>query len=293
MAIVKESMGDRIFKGIVTVLVVLLALTCVLPFINLFAISLSDTRPVTSGEVTFWPIGWNTAAYKAIISNGLLVQSLKFTVLLTILYTAMCLFCTVLLAYPLSRRDLKGRTGVLLYIMFTMYFGGGMIPAYLVVSNLNLINSIWALILPALISTYNMILMKTYFQSLPEALVESAVIDGANDVQILFRVILPLSKPMLATIALFYAVGRWNALTDALLYINDPKMFPLQLRLRQIIAQNQVNQIINDIQEESTNIVTETVKSANVIFSIMPILLVYPFLQKYFVKGVMIGSIKG
>lgn len=293
MSAVKESAGDRAFKIIVMVLVVLLALTCVLPFVNLFAISLSDTRPVTSGEVTFWPIGWNTASYKAIISNGLLVDSLEFTVYLTVLYTFFCLGATVLLAYPLSRRDLRGRTGILVYVMFTMYFSGGMIPAYLVVSNLKLINKIWALILPGLISTYNMILMKTYFQSLPDALVESAVIDGANDAQILFRIILPLSKPMLATIALFYAVGRWNALTDALLYINKPEMYPLQLRLRQIIAQNQVNQIINDVQEESDKIVTETVKSANVIFSLIPILMVYPFLQKYFVKGVMIGSVKG
>ncbi len=290
---IKESAGDRAFKGIVAVLVVALALTCIIPFINLLAISLSQTRPVISGKVSLWPIGLNTAAYKAILSNGLLVKSLWFTIRMTFLYTLFCLTATVLCAYPLSRTDLKGRSVIWIYVLFTMYFGGGMIPTYLVINQLKLINTIWALILPGLISTYNMVLMKSYFSSLPDALEESAVIDGANDFQILIRIVLPLSKPMLATIALFYAVGRWNALTDALLYINKPDMYPLQLRLRQIIDQNQVTGIINDIQEERDNIVAETVKSASIIFSMVPILMVYPFLQKYFVKGVMIGSIKG
>jgi putative aldouronate transport system permease protein len=200
---------------------------------------------------------------------------------------------TVLCAFPLSQKNLRGRSGLWLLVLFTMYFSGGMIPSYLVVSDLGLINSIWSLILPGLVGTYNMILMKSYFSNLPEPLTESAVIDGANDWQILTHIILPLSKPMLATIALFYAVGRWNALTDALLYIHVPKMYPLQLRLQQIIALNSVDSLINDIPEIKANIVSETVKSASIIFSMVPILLVYPFLQKYFVKGVMIGSVKG
>ena len=201
---------------------------------------------------------------------------------------------TILCAYPLSRTDLKFRQPLMLFFMFTMYFTGGMIPAYLNISNLGLMGSFWSLVLPISISTYNMILMKTFFGSLPKALEESAYIDGANDALILVRIILPLSKAMMATLALFYAVSRWNGFSDALLYINEESKFPLQLRLRQIItAYSAADEMINDTPEAKAVLVADTIKSACLIFSMVPIMLVYPWLQKYFVKGVMIGSVKG
>ncbi|MGI6691137.1 MAG: carbohydrate ABC transporter permease [Christensenellales bacterium] len=246
-----------------------------------------------AGRVAFWPIEFNTLAYQAVFNNHLMVQALWFTILLTFVYTALSLLMTVLCAYPLSRKDLKGRSVLLVYIVFTMYFNGGMIPEYLNIKELGLINNFWSLVLPGLISTYNMILMKTYFQNLPIELEESARVDGASDTRIMLSIILPLSKATLATIALFYAVARWNNFSDSLLYINDAKMYTLQLRLRQIISENQCDEIIHDSVEIQNHLVPETIKAACLIFSMVPILLVYPWLQKYFVKGVVIGSIKG
>jgi putative aldouronate transport system permease protein len=289
----KESVGDRLFRTIVAVLLVALAFACVLPFINLLAVSISDPMPVTMGKVGLWPVGFNLTAYKTIIDNGLLIRSLWFTIFLTALYVAITLVMTILCAYPLSRSDLKGRRPITLFIIFTMYFSGGMIPGYLLVNNLGLVDTIWALILPGAISTFNMILMRTYFTSIPKEMEESARIDGANDFQVLARIILPLAMPIIATLMLFYAVSRWNGLTDAILYINSPGKYPLQLRLRQLIALNQVDQLINDVPDLSRMMVSETIKSACLIFSVVPILIVYPWLQRYFVKGVMIGSVKG
>jgi len=289
----RESPGDLVFKIVVTVSVVILALLCILPFINLLAVSVSKADAVIMGQVKLLPIGFNVLSYKTILDNGLLVQSLWFTIFLTILFVAVTVAMTILCAYPLSRQDLRGRRPITLYIIFTMYFSGGMIPSFLLVNALGLIDTVWALILPGAISTFNMILMRTYFASLPKALEESARIDGANDFQVLLSIILPLSMPMIATIMLFYAVSRWNGLTDAVLYINSPNMYPLQLRLRQLIALNQVTDLMNDVPDVSRMIVSESMKSACLIFSVVPILLVYPWLQRHFVKGVMIGSVKG
>jgi len=291
---IRESRGDRIFKFFVVCLVVLLALVCLFPFLNIVAVSMSSKNMVMAGKVYFWPKELDFAAYNAVFTNVKMWRSLLFTIVLTVVFVGITLVMTCLCAYPLARTDLKFRQPLLLFVMFTMYFTGGMIPHYLNISNLGLMGSFWSLVLPGAISTYNMILMKTYFGSLPKALEESAYIDGANDGVILIRIILPLSKAMLATIALFYAVSRWNGFSDALLYINDENKFPLQLRLRQIITNNSAtDEMINDTPEAKATMVAETIKSACLVFSMVPILLVYPWLQKYFVKGVMIGSVKG
>ena len=289
----KESFNDYVFLIVVYILVILLALICLFPFLNLIAVSLSSRQAVISGYVSFWPIGWDINAYQTVFRNGKMVGALSFTVMLTVVYVAVTMIMTVLCAYPLSKRHLRGRSAILMFIMFTMYFSGGMIPGYLNINSLGLINSFWSLILPGAISTYYMILMKTFFGSLPDSLEESAYIDGANDLIILVKIILPLSKAMLATLALFYAVARWNGLSDALLYINDEKMYPLQMILRQIIALNQSDSMMNDVPEAKAMLTPETIKAACLVFSMTPILLVYPWLQKYFVKGVMIGSVKG
>jgi len=200
---------------------------------------------------------------------------------------------TILCAYPLSRPGLKFKSPILLYILFTMYFSGGMIPGYLNIKSLGLLDTFWVLVLPTALSTYNMILMKSFFQSLPRELEESAYVDGANDLVVLLKIVLPVSKAMLATMVLFYAVSRWNGFMDAILYINDERMFTIQLRLRQLIQSSQVSSMIEDIPEMKGNLIAETIKASCLIFSMIPVLVVYPWLQKYFVKGVMIGSVKG
>ncbi|MBR0463615.1 MAG: carbohydrate ABC transporter permease [Clostridia bacterium] len=290
---IQQTHSDTIFISIVLIFIIILVFLCLFPFLNIVSVSLSSRGAVMSNGVGLWPVEFDITAYKVVFNNHLMVRSLWFTILLTVVFVGLTMGMTVMTAYPLARKDLKGRNIILLYIIFTMYFSGGMIPGYLNIKELGLLNSFWSLVLPGLISTYNMILMKTFFSSLPEELEESARIDGAGEFTILVRIILPLSKAMLATIALFYAVSRWNGFSDSVLYINDSRMYTLQLRLRQIVALNQSDEMINDTPEAKASLIPETVKAACLVFSMLPILVIYPWLQKYFVKGVMIGSVKG
>ncbi|MGN1250723.1 MAG: carbohydrate ABC transporter permease [Candidatus Spyradocola sp.] len=289
----RESRGDRAFKLFTVVIVVFIAAACLFPFLYIVSVSLSNKNAVLRGEVFLFPVDFDLSAYKAVFNNRALMTSMWFTIGLTILHTIICVIMTILCAYPLSKPDLRLKTPLLLYIMFTMYFSGGMIPGYLNIKDLGLIDSFWVLILPGCLSTYNMILMKSFFQSMPREIEESAYVDGANDTVVLVKIILPLSKAMLATIALFYAVGRWNGFMDALLYINDGDMYTIQIRLRQLIQSSQVSALIEDIPEMKANVIGETIKAACLIFSMIPVMIIYPWLQKYFVKGVMIGSVKG
>ncbi len=289
---IKKSAGERIFDITIHVFLILLAFICLFPFVNTAAVSLSDTNAIMAGKVLLWPVGFELSAYKTVFGDSSMIRSLLFTIGLTLLYTAIAVIMTILAAYPLAQKRLKGRKFFTLMITFTMYFSGGMIPSYLLVSELGLLNSIWALILPCAINTFNMIVMKSFFSSIPESLAEAARIDGCNDLMILVKIILPLSTPIIATISLFYAVQRWNSFTDALYYINDAKLYPLQMKLRQLISLNMVDQLVMDSQTEENVAIPESIKSASLMFATVPILLVYPWLQKYFVKGVMVGSIK-
>ncbi len=289
----RESRGDRVFKAFTIFIVLIIAASCLFPFLYIVSVSFSNKTAVLRGEVFLFPVDFDLSAYKAVFNNRALMTSMWFTIGLTILHTIVCVIMTILCAYPLSKPDLRFKTPLLLYIMFTMYFGGGMIPTYLNIKDLGLIDSFWVLILPGCLSTYNMILMKSFFTSMPREIEESAYVDGANDAIVLVKIILPLSKAMLATIALFYAVGRWNGFMDALLYINDGDMYTIQIRLRQLIQSSQVSALIEDIPEMKENVIGETIKAACLIFSMIPVMVIYPWLQKYFVKGVMIGSVKG
>lgn len=289
----RQTIGDKIFNCINITLLSLFAILCLVPFINIIAVSLSNNSAIISGKVFLLPVGFNVTAYKTVFTDATMIRSFGFTVVLTLLYTATTMLMTILCAYPLEHKKLKGRTAILLMITFTMYFSGGTIPSYLLVSGMNMLNTIWALILPGAINTFNMIVMKSFFTSIPAELEESARIDGAGHFRILFSIVLPVSLPIIATLSLFYAVGRWNGFSDALFYINDTKMYPLQLKLRQLISLNNVDQMMNDLNEEKQLVIPETIKSASIMFATVPILLVYPWLQKYFVKGMMVGSIKG
>lgn len=286
-------MKDKVFKIVTIAVVVFIAACCLFPFLHILAISFSDKTSVIRGDVLLWPVNFDLSAYKAVFTNKGLMDSMWFSLLLTAVYTVFALVMTILCAYPLSRPGLKFKSPILLYILFTMYFSGGMIPGYLNIKSLGLLDTFWVLVFPTVLSTYNMILMKSFFQSMPRELEESAYVDGANDLVVLIRIVLPLSKAMLATIALFYAVSRWNGFMDAILYINDESMYTIQLRLRQLIQSSQVSSMMEEIPEMKEDLIAETIKAACMVFSMIPVMIIYPWLQKYFVKGVMIGSVKG
>lgn len=290
----KQTLSNRIFDLFIKIFLIAFSLLCIFPFLNIAALSFSSNTAVLTGKVSIFPVGFNLDAYRTVFTNMAIIRSFVFTVILTVSYTGIALIVTVCAAYPLSKSKLKGRKAFLLIIVFTMYFSGGLIPNYLLVNNLNLINTMWALILPGMLSAFLMLITKTYFTSaIPPSLEEAATIDGCSNFGILIRIILPLSKPVLAAVGLFYAVSRWNGFTDALFYINDPTKYPMQMVLRQIITLSQVDQMQMDIQAEVEKVLPESIKAASIIFATVPILLVYPFLQKHFISGIMIGSVKG
>jgi len=293
-----HKQGKHIAQTLFDIFILLISITLfLLPFINLICVSVSSSRAVLSGEVFFWPIEPQLAAWKTVLKNQALIYSLFLTIFLTIIYSFLALILIMLAAYPLSRKNLKGRNKLIVFFMITMYFSGGLIPTYLLVQGLHLINTFWALVLPGLFSVYNMLILKTFYQNIPDSFEESAKIDGANDFQVLFKIYFPLSLPAMATLALFFAVGRWNSFSDALYYLPTRKdLYPLQMLLQQII------QAVGDTETQmqkadglygTVKVLSESQKAANILFTVVPIILVYPWLQKYFVKGIMLGSIKG
>ena len=285
-----KSHKNTVFNVVVFALVVFFVIICILPCLFILAESFSSNSAIVSQKVLLWPVEFTTQTYQAVFSDSSMVHSLFYSVVLTVVSTAMNMLVTILAAYPLTKKDLKGRNFFLMLIMLTMYFSGGIIPDYLLVANLHLINTVWSLILPGLMSVYNMIILKTFFQSLPPSLTEAASLDGCTEFGILFKIVLPLSLPAIATLSLFYAVGRWNGFQDALYYITSPNLYPIQQKLYLIIS---VNQSL-DLQEgRDTGMSPEGLKAASVVFATVPVLLIYPWLQKYFVSGVMIGAVKG
>ena len=277
--------------AVIYVLITLLALICLYPFLNVLACSLSGYNPVLSGKVTFYPIDFTIEAYKQILGRTTIWTAMRTTVLITLLGTALSLALTILAAYGLSIQDLPGRRVMTGFILFTMYFGGGMIPTFLVVKGVGLYNTLGALFIPQSISVFNFIVMRTFFRELPDSLQDAARIDGASYLQVLFKIILPLSLAVIATIGLFYAVGYWNSYFDALIYIQDGDKYTLQLRLRNMLFGSELGNAADDVG--GTVVMPQTLKMATVVVSTLPILVVYPWLQKYFVIGVMLGSVKG
>ncbi|MBO9609513.1 MAG: carbohydrate ABC transporter permease [Paenibacillaceae bacterium] len=277
------------------VFLAVLAATMLFPLLHVAASSFSSARAISAGEVSIWPVEFNTLSYRQIFREGTMTRALINSIVVALVGTAFNLIATSLAAYPLSKARLKGRGPILVGIVFTMLFTSGLIPSFLLVKYLGLMNTYWALWLPGLISTYNMLVMKSYFDSLPPELEESAAIDGAGDPLILVRIVLPLAKPMLAAIALFYAVGWWNSYFAVLLYINDTDKATIMLKLYTMLTN--VQQYLVDEKGialmDVGKLMPETIKAAAIVITTTPILLVYPFLQKYFIKGVLIGSVKG
>lgn len=296
-----RSLSSKVLDVIIFISLLLLVIITLYPIIYILSVSLSSSEAYEAGLIKFLPVQPTWAAYKIVFTAGTVPRAFFNSVLYTVLYTVISLFLTTSMAYPLSRAKSRVpfKTFFSTVVVVTMFFNAGIAPNYLVVRNLGLINTMWSLILPAAVSTYNLVVMRSFFQSVPETLEEAAFIDGANEIQIFFKIMLPLSKAAIATVGLFYAVYMWNSWFNAMLYLADNSKYPLQLIIRQIIMQNQMaaelaamgDTSMQDALGESVN--TETVKYATLFVSIVPMIIVYPFIQKHFVKGVMVGGVKG
>ena len=293
-----KSRGDIIFETIVVIILALLTLIILYPLYFVVIASFSDAKLVVAGEVWWYPKGITLENYMQCFTNGDLMLGYRNAFIILILGTATNLFLTILCAYPLSRHDLWGRNGIMIYCTIPMFFGGGLIPTYLMVTQtLGLKNSWWAVILVAGIATYNMIIMRTFFMtSIPFELQEAAQIDGCTPIGILLRIILPLSIPVICVIGLYYGVTHWNSYFSALVYLPDKNKWPLQLFLRQILVNNDISAVDGGASSDEMArraMRAETIKYSIVILASIPMLIIYPFVQRYFVKGVMIGSVKG
>ena len=286
-----HSTKSKIGDWVIVFICVIICLICLLPMINLLARSLSGTDYLVKHQVYLLPKGLNFGAYKTVLSDVKYIRAFAWTAFLTFICTIVSLTMTVLCAFPLIFQELKGRKIFNIIITITMFFNAGTIPNYLLMQKLGLLDSPLVLIIPSCLSVYNMIIMRSFFYGIPESLRESAQIDGASYFTILLKIYLPLSKPVLATLALFYAVGRWNGYSDALMYMKNKNFYPLQLLLYNIL--NNINSVEVATQEGfSSPGLSEALKAAIVMFSTIPILCIYPFLQKYFIHGVTLGGVK-
>ena len=290
---VRESAGSRVFDIVVHVLLIIVGLMCLLPFLHVAAMSFSSNGAVISQKVFFWPVEFSLEGYRMVIGDPSMMRALGISAVVTVAFTAVGMILSILAAYPLTKKDLKGRSFFAFLYMFTMYFSGGLIPDYLLMNDLKMLNTVWSLILPLAFSAYNIIILRSFIQSsIPDSLEEAAFLDGASYWDVLFRVVLPLSTPVLATLCLFFAVGRWNAYGDALYYISTSRLYPMQLKLYYLMGM--ASDAATLAEGGSTNYVTaEVVKSTCVMFATIPIIILYPFLQRYFVTGIMIGAVKG
>ena len=286
-----KSTSSKIGDWCFVLLCVIVGAICLLPMIHLLAKSLSGTDYLVRHEVSLWPKGFNFDAYLTVLKDPKYVRAFFWTVFLTVVCTLLSLTMTILCAYPLIFRQLRGRGIINIFITITMFFNAGTIPNYLLMQSLNLLDNPLVLIVPSCLSVYNMIIMRSFFYGIPESLRESAEIDGASIVQILVKIYVPLSTPVMATLALFYAVGRWNGYSDALMYMKLPEFYPLQLLLYNVV--NNINSVEIATQEGfSSPGLSASLKAAIVMFSTIPILCIYPWLQKYFIHGVTMGAVK-
>lgn len=293
---VKHSPLYYVYQVFNTVFLALVSLTCILPILHVFAMSLSDSNAALAGRVTFWPVQFSLSAYEYLIQKKDFFHSVSISAWRVLIGTLINMVLIVLTAYPLSRpaTHFKARKWYMLYFSNTMFIGGGLIPTYMIIKNLGLLDSFWVLILPGALNIWNVIIMMNFIRGLPHAIEEAAFVDGANHWQTLFKVVLPMSKPSIASLLLFSMIGHWNAWFDGIFYMNNPNNYPMATYLAtQIISSNQ--NMTNMTREQLallSSLSEKTVRSAQLFISIIPILVVYPFLQKYFVKGITVGSVK-
>lgn len=288
----KESRGYRVFQVVNVTVLLLIVFVTLFPFLNIIAQSFSGEAQINAGRVSLIPLGFNLETYKLIMSDDVFWRSYGNTVVYTVVATAISMVLTTVFAYALAKKDLKGRKLFIGIAVFTMFFNGGLIPNYVLISQLGLTNTMWAIVLPNAFSVFNFLIMKSFFENMPQELEEAAQIDGLNQYGILLRIVLPLSKAILATMILFYAVANWNSWFSAFLYLDDKDLFPVTIYLRNMIAgatdSSSTGATVENVAQIGANI-----KSVTMVLTVLPILMIYPFVQKHFVKGVMLGSVKG
>jgi putative aldouronate transport system permease protein len=289
---IKDSSGYRVFQGFnVAVLLLVVGLT-LYPFVNIVAQSFSSESAISAGKVNLFPVGFDTSTYQVVMNDAMFWRNYGNTVLYTVVATAISLVLTTCMAYVLSKRHLRGRKFLVGFVIFTMFFNGGLIPNYVLISQLGMKNTLWAVVLPNAISVFNLLVMKAFFENMPAELEEAAMIDGLTTFGILLRIVLPLSKAILATMMLFYAVANWNAWFGAFLYLDDKSQFPVTIYLRNMIAGATSGTSAGATGDDLTQIAA-SIKAVTMVLTVLPILCVYPFVQRYFVTGVMLGSVKG
>lgn len=293
----KATFGEKIFYAVNYFVLLLLGLSCVLPLVHILALSFSDAHSIMSGHVGLWPVGWTAESFLSLFKGTRMMDSFRNSVIITTVGTVLAMAVTTLTAYPLARKYFIGRRFFLLAFLFTMMFGGGTIPSYLVAKSLGIINTYWALWLPALVNTYNLLVLRTFFLNIPEEIEDAARIDGCSEWRLLGNIVLPLSLPVIATLTLFNAVGFWNSFLAVLIYINETSKYNLTVLVQNMIQSQTVLQEVVASQmiqaDDAAQITPEGIKAAGIITLMAPMVMVYPFLQKYFVKGVMLGSVKG
>lgn len=292
MVAIKDSRGYRAFRVVNTVILTGVVVVTLIPFINIIATSFSSEHYIRSGQVSLWPRGFNLTTYKKVMEDGVFWTNYRNTVVYTVVATAIAIVLTTCYAYVLSKKHLKGRGLLVAVALFTMFFNGGLIPNYVLVSGLGLRNTIWAIALPNAINVFNLLVMKAFFESLPTELEEAASVDGLNTYGIFARIVLPLSKAVLATMVLFYAVSFWNSWFSAFLYMDRTELFPVTVYLRNLIAGATGGSDISASSEAALQIAAN-IKAVTIVLTVAPIMLVYPFIQRYFVRGVMLGAVKG
>ncbi|WP_281888731.1 carbohydrate ABC transporter permease [Paenibacillus sp. YYML68] len=293
---VKESAGDRVFNAVNYTVLSVFFLAVLYPLLYIVSASFSSTEAVISGRVWLWPVDPGLQGYEAVFSNKAVWSGFANSLFYTIVGTVLNVVLTVMAAYPLARKDFIGRNAIMFLFVFTIMFSGGLIPNYMLVKDLGLLDTRWAMIIPTALSVFNVIITRTYFQAnIPQEMLEAAQVDGATDWQFLGKIVLPLSGPILAVIALFYAVQHWNTYFNALLFLKDRDLYPLQLILRSILIQNQIDPSMVMSEEDlvARQGLGDLLKYSLIVVATVPVLLIYPLVQKHFVKGVMIGSIKG
>lgn len=289
---IRDSMGDRVFLLVVTAITVLILLAVVYPLIFVVSSSFSSGDAVMNGRVLLWPVEPSLEGYTMVFGEKSILTGFRNTFIYTVLGTCINMIMTTLIAFPLSRRRLPARRTIMFFITFTMFFSGGLIPTFLMVERLGMVDTVWAMVVPNAVSTFNMIIMRTYFEnSIPEELGESASLDGCGNFRFLLTIVLPLSAPIVAVLVLYYAVGHWNQYFNALIYLRSTDRISLQLALRNILLANQLSSGGEGFGEMAK--IGLTVKYAVIVVSSLPVIVLYPFIQKYFVKGIMVGAIKG
>jgi putative aldouronate transport system permease protein len=289
----RKTLGQKSFAIFNYLLLTFISLSMFLPFLNVLAQSFSGGHAIASGQVMFWPVDWSLAYYKYVFNDVSIWRAFGISVYITVVGTAINIAMTSLLAYPLSRQEFLGRKFILLGIVFTMIFTAPLIPEFILMRNLNLVNTLWALMLPTAISAFNLIVMRSFFMQIPAEIIESSRIDGCGELRLLWGIILPLSKPVIATVGIFYSVMNWNTYKNALYYLNDRNLYPLQIKLREMLITDDINSSGNEIFADIAAASPQGIQMTVIVIATVPIVMVYPFLQKYFIKGMLIGSLKG